>query len=79
MRRMLLLVLAAAAATTLTGCAALKQPAPSAAAVVPPGWRPNLDAAGVIEPDAGRTVELYWWHGFGDPVLTTIVETRARE
>jgi NodT family efflux transporter outer membrane factor (OMF) lipoprotein len=58
-----LLLLACAA-----GCAGPRPDAPKASAVTPPAsWRTGQPGLGEIS--AG------WWQGFGDPVLTRIVET----
>jgi NodT family efflux transporter outer membrane factor (OMF) lipoprotein len=58
---------AAAAAALLTACAGPSPPAPKAAAVTPPArWRTEV----------GPTAPLdrAWWSGFGDPVMTALVQ-----
>lgn len=51
-----------------TGCAGPRPEPPSAASVsVPPSWRSQTEP---ITP-----VDALWWRGFGDPVLSTLVET----
>jgi multidrug efflux system outer membrane protein len=53
--------------TLLAACAGVRPDAPTAAAVAAPdAWRSATDAQGVV------TTE--WWKGFGDPVLTSVVE-----
>lgn len=56
------------AAATLAGCVGPSPPPPPATRVTPPaGWRTPLT------PTAPITAA--WWRGFGDPVLTGLVET----
>ncbi|PTQ09789.1 RND transporter [Sphingomonas oleivorans] len=52
----------------LAGCAGPRPEPPAAAAVQPPpAWRNALDGEAIVAHG--------WWRGFGDPVLTRIVET----
>ncbi|WP_030539798.1 efflux transporter outer membrane subunit [Sphingobium sp. DC-2] len=54
-------------AVLLAGCTAPDPPRPASSSVrPPPGWRTPLPAAAAITPG--------WWQGFGDPVLTSLVE-----
>ncbi|MDX3908392.1 MAG: efflux transporter outer membrane subunit [Sphingobium sp.] len=58
----------ASTAMLVAGCAAPNLPRPSASSVsAPPGWRTELPA-----PNAA--VNAGWWQGFGDPILTGLVE-----
>lgn len=63
MRRLLTL----AAAGLLTGCAGVSAPPPPQAQVTPPAvWRTTLTPTAAMD--------QAWWEGFGDPVLTGLVE-----
>lgn len=66
-RRTFNTALAILGAGALAGCAPAWRPAPPLASVAAPdAWRePNTGSAG-IDPK--------WWHGFGDPVLSGLVE-----
>lgn len=68
MKHVVIRAMALVAATALAGCVGPRPNAPSAAAVSPPAaWRGEF--ASSAEVAAG------WWTGFGDPVLSRIVET----
>lgn len=55
-------------AVLLSGCIGSRPPAPPAAQVVPPQqWRDARDTASVA-------VDPLWWRGFGDAVLSSLVE-----
>ncbi|MGI4880313.1 MAG: efflux transporter outer membrane subunit [Janthinobacterium lividum] len=59
------------AALALASCAGPRPQAPSSAAVTAPAhWRDHNDA--------GPAPEAAWWTGFGDPVLTAVVEQALR-
>lgn len=66
-RRSFNTALALLGAGALAGCAPAWRPAPPLASVAAPdAWRePNPGSAGV---------DPAWWHGFGDPVLSALVE-----
>lgn len=66
-RRSFNTALALLGAGALAGCAPAWRPAPPLASVAAPdAWRePNAGSAGV---------DPAWWHGFGDPVLSALVE-----
>ena len=54
-------------AVLLTACAGRRPDAPSAAEVIAPAtWRDGSGVAGAVAAN--------WWQGFGDPVLTQVVE-----
>lgn len=60
-------VIGMAATLSLAGCIGPRPETPPAAAVAPPpGWRTALGP--------GAPVRADWWQGFGDPVLTGLVE-----
>lgn len=67
MKRSTVRMLSALLATMLAACAGLRPEAPAAAEVVPPAaWRDGKSDEGAIT--------AAWWQGFGDPVLTQVVE-----
>ena len=60
-------IIGVAATVSLAGCIGPRPEAPPAATVAPPpGWRTALGP--------GEPVQADWWQGFGDPVLTALVE-----
>ncbi|RYF91736.1 MAG: RND transporter, partial [Caulobacteraceae bacterium] len=66
MRRLLPLLLTGAVA--LQACATTATPVPATAAVAAPAaWR--------TDPGPAVAIDKAWWTGFGDPVLTRLVET----
>lgn len=61
------LAVLATCALALSACAPALQEAPLGAAVAPPtGWRTSLEVTAPVERD--------WWHAFGDPQLSRLVE-----
>ncbi len=60
-------IIGVAATVSLAGCIGPRPEVPPAATVAPPpGWRTALGP--------GEPVRADWWQGFGDPVLTALVE-----
>lgn len=60
-------VLGVSITLSLAACIGPRPEAPPAATVAPPpGWRTTLGSAAPVRTD--------WWQGFGDPVLTGLVE-----
>jgi len=60
-------IAAVAAGLVLSGCIGPRPPAPPSTAVTPPAaWRTATRAGSPVSSD--------WWQGFGDPVLTGLVE-----
>jgi len=67
MKRFAVCLIAAMLATMLAACAGRRPDAPATAEVVAPtAWRDGKS-------DGGE-VPVAWWQGFGDPVLTQVVE-----
>lgn len=61
-------------ALMLAGCAGPRPSSPGSAAVVaPPEWRGDAGGAAV------QPIPSAWWEGFGDPVLSALVDKAVRD
>ncbi|AHF76073.1 Type I secretion outer membrane protein [Sodalis praecaptivus] len=54
----------------LTACGAPREPVAPSRLMIPPAWRNTVGP--------GAPVEANWWHAFGDPALSALVEQALR-